>query len=490
MDKVELTPSQKKALETLESGRNTFLTGEAGTGKSFLLRHFVTKVKSFKTVLLSAPTGIASINIQGVTLHRLFGLGTDVLSLAQAPTLTQTAETLKNADILVIDEISMCRLDVFEKVMKTLKLANPTIQVVLVGDFLQLPPVLTSDEAEVYEDLHGDRIYAFESDLWQEFSFVTKQLTEVVRQKDPTFIDNLNMARRGNHECISYFNALDTQKPKEAIAICSRNKKANSINYKKLEKIDEEAVFYRADTEILQSGFKLTNAEKPMDELITLKKGARVLLCVNLSDKELFNGQMGTVVDLDEDGVNVVFDDGKEVRIGKYQWSINAYETTIDKKTKKKKTSLITIATFTQIPLKLGFAITIHKSQGQTYEKAVVYPSCWARGQLYVALSRVSSAQGLHLASEIKDNYLVADQKVLDFYNRKDEDEKDSFVTKQAPTPAKTGRKRKFAGLDTRTVRLPVAYIDFVTKLCNCLSVEDYEEARLLLAEFKNQGEN
>lgn len=134
----------------------------------------MTKVKSFKTVLLSAPTGIASINIQGVTLHRLFGLGTDVLSLATPPTLTQTAETLKNADILVIDEISMCRLDVFEKVMKTLKLANPTIQVVLVGDFLQLPPVLTSEEAEIYEELHGDRIYAFESDLWQEFSFVTK----------------------------------------------------------------------------------------------------------------------------------------------------------------------------------------------------------------------------------------------------------------------------------------------------------------------------
>lgn len=148
MDKVELTRSQKEALQALESGKNTFLTGEAGTGKSFLLRHFVTKVKSFKTVLLSAPTGIASINIQGVTLHRLFGLGTDVLSLATPPTLTQTAETLK--------------------------LANPTIQVVLVGDFLQLPPVLTSEEAEIYEELHGDRIYAFESDLWQEFSFVTK----------------------------------------------------------------------------------------------------------------------------------------------------------------------------------------------------------------------------------------------------------------------------------------------------------------------------
>lgn len=271
---VELTKSQKDALEALESGKNIFLTGEAGTGKSFLLNHFVKKAKDFKNVLLSAPTGKASLNIGGVTLHRLFGLGTDVLSLATPPTLTQTAEVLKTADIIVIDEISMCRLDVFEKVMKTLKLANPSIQVVLVGDFLQLPPVLTKDEAEVYEDLHGDRVYAFESQLWEDFDFETKQLVEVVRQKDPVFIENLNLARRGNVACIPYFNGLDSQKPKGAIEVCARNKTASKINTRELAKINGEEKLFFAETNILEAGFKLTNAEKPLEDTIRLKVGA------------------------------------------------------------------------------------------------------------------------------------------------------------------------------------------------------------------------
>ena len=491
--KVELTASQKEALEALESGKNVFLTGEAGTGKSFLLSHFVAKVKNDKTVLISAPTGKASLNVGGVTLHRLFSLGTDVLSLAQEPTITQTAEPLKNADILIIDEVSMCRLDVFEKCMKTLKLANPDIQVVLVGDFLQLPPVLVNDEAKIYEELHGARVYAFESVLWEEFDFVTKQLKEVVRQKDPEFIENLNLARRGNADCISYFNSLNSKRPKGAIEVCGSNKTANKINERELDKIESFQKTYRAEIEILEEGFKLTNAEKPIDDTIKLKVGARVVLCANITDKNVFNGQMGTITRMDERGVFVDFD-GKdeEVYICEYEWAINTYKTTTDKKTGRKKTSLVTIATFTQLPIKLGFAVTIHKSQGQTYEKAVVHPSCWERGQLYVALSRVSSAKGLYLTNKIQEKYLIADKTVLDFYNGeyvrpeppKQEQEEDIVV--EAPAPAekpkekqKTGRKRKFNGLDTKTVRLPADYVDFAIKVCDLLASMEANEKYL-----------
>lgn len=465
MSEPNLTPSQKSALEALLGGQNVFLTGEAGTGKSFLLKHFVTKVKRHKNVLLSAPTGIASLNIGGVTLHRLFGLGTDILSLSEAPIETNVPEAIKSADILIIDEISMCRLDVFEKVMKTLKIANNKAQVVLVGDFLQLPPVLVDSEAEVYEALHGARLYAFESPLWSEFGFVTKQLTEVVRQKDPDFIENLNKARRGDRSCIDYFNELKNRRSrKEAvIEVCARNKTAFEINENQLAKIDAKSFVYQSEIEILEDGFRLTKNEKPIDDTITLKAGARVLLCVNLSEKDLYNGQLGTVVDIDDTSVLVEFDNGRTEVIERHQWAINGYEVRLDEKGKK-KVSLVTIANFEQIPLKPAFAITIHKSQGQTYEKAVIHPSCWERGQLYVALSRVSSAEGLYLSSKIKEIYLLADQKVLDFYNNKD-----SFVTKEQ-TPAKTGRKRKFSGLETRTVRLPVGYIDFVTKLCDHLA--------------------
>ena len=487
----KLTASQKEALEVLLSGQNTFLTGEAGTGKSFLLSHFVTKVKDFKNVLLSAPTGIASLNIGGVTLHRLFGLGTDILSLSEEPEEANISEAIKSADILIIDEISMCRLDVFEKVMRTLKIANSKAQVVLVGDFLQLPPVLVDSEVEVYETLHGSSLYAFESPLWKEFNFVTKQLSEVVRQKDPVFIENLNKARRGNRSCIEYFNNLKNRRNKKeaVIEICARNKTAFNINEKALNKIKSEPFVYSSEIETLESGFRLTKNEKPMDDTITLKVGARVLLCVNLSDKCLFNGQLGTVQDLDANGALVSFDNGEVEYIERYTWLIKGYDVVRNKATGKKKVSLVTIASFKQIPLKPAFAITIHKSQGQTYQKAIVHPSCWERGQLYVALSRASSASGLYLATKIQDSYLVADQKVLAFYNGtyerpglpKQEEEIEVPVepekTVEEPKQAqKTGRKRKFSGLDTKTVRLPVAYIDFAVKVCDVLASIEADE--------------
>lgn len=160
---MKLTKSQKEAMDLLLKGQNVFLTGEAGTGKSFLLNQFVTKVKD-KNVLLTAPTGIAALNINGATLHRTFHLATDIVGLAQEPSETSISDVVKKADILIIDEISMCRLDVFEKVLKSILKADREIQVVLVGDFLQLPPVLVEKEKDAYESYHGKKIFAFESD--------------------------------------------------------------------------------------------------------------------------------------------------------------------------------------------------------------------------------------------------------------------------------------------------------------------------------------
>lgn len=171
---MKLTKSQKEAMDLLLKGQNVFLTGEAGTGKSFLLNQFVTKVKD-KNVLLTAPTGIAALNINGATLHRTFHLATDIVGLAQEPTENSISDVVKKADILIIDEISMCRLDVFEKVLKSILKADRKVQIVLVGDFLQLPPVLVEKEKGAYESYHGKKIFAFESDLWKEFNFVTKQ---------------------------------------------------------------------------------------------------------------------------------------------------------------------------------------------------------------------------------------------------------------------------------------------------------------------------
>lgn len=461
---MNLTQSQIEALETLESGQNVFLTGEAGTGKSFLLNHFVTKLKG-KNVLLTAPTGIAALKIGGVTLHRTFKLGTDVLSLADEPVEASIPEVVKEADVLIIDEISMCRLDVFEKVLKSVKLAGKrSIQIILVGDFLQLPPVLVDKEAEVYEHFHGKGLFAFESKMWKQFNFVTKQLTEVVRQQgDLDFIDNLNKARRGDVSCIDYFNNLENTKSEDVIEVCSTNREANRINDFAMRKLAGITETYFSSTKILESGYSISQNDKMVEDEISLKVGAKVMLAVNLADDNIYNGSIGEVKAMYSDSVVVDFD-GKEVEIHKHEWTIQTYDVAIVKG--KKKSVLIDIAKFKQIPLKIAFAITIHKSQGQTFDQAVIHPNAWMTGQLYVALSRVSKADGLYLSKKIKSEYLIADKTVLDFYDSNNET---NFVTKLKRKPG-AGRKKKFNGLETKVMRLPADYEAFFINLSETLS--------------------
>jgi ATP-dependent DNA helicase PIF1 len=478
---IKLTESQKEALEALESGKNIFLTGEAGTGKSYLLRHFVTKLKD-KNVLLTAPTGIASLNIGGATLHRTFRLPIDVVSIKED--WIDVPDVVRSADILIVDEISMCRIDIFERVLKTIKKANrQDMQIVLVGDFFQLPPVVgkEKEEKKIFKEFYGDKVFPFESELWTEFNFVTKKLKEVVRQSDLEFIENLNKARYGDKSCISYFNELENEKTESPIEVCPTNKQADFINNTKLRLIDDyREQTYRAREEIYRKNFRLGAGDKVVPDNLTIKREAKVILCVNLAEKGVFNGQIGVVKDFDDTSVLVDFD-GKMVEIERYEWVVKGYEADEDG-----KPYLVDLASYRQIPLKLAFAITIHKAQGQTFKSAVIHPDTWLAGQLYVALSRVADSKGLYLSKQIAQKNLIADQKVLDFYTR-DEEEKEleeapaepEKIVEAPKVPQKAGRKRKFSGLDTRTVRLPVVYIDFVTKLCDCLATIEADEKYL-----------
>ena len=409
----KLSADQIKAYNILCGYNNVFLSGRAGTGKSYLINKFIDDaVSDGKRVVVCAPTGIAALNIGGSTLHRTFRAPLGLL--VDVP--IKKNNILDNCDILIIDEVSMCRLDMFEFIVKTLDLTNSIryskglepVRIICVGDFFQLPPVIKDEEREVLSNYfpNFNTGFAFESNLWEECNFVPAFLTEVIRQKDEMMCKALNMIRIGNNKAVNYFNAVsNTEFIDKAVYICGTNKRVSEYNEQKFKELKGEEHLYKAKiTGEVKDSDKSTN-----DELI-LKEGALVMVLTNSSDYK--NGELGIVLTCKKKKVEVLMNSGVSVWIEPYTWEIYSYNVENGKAVKK------VIGTFEQIPLKLGYAITIHKSQGQTYEKANLQPYCWDYGQLYVALSRVKSIQNLHLTQPIQSKYVKASQAVFNFYAR------------------------------------------------------------------------
>lgn len=425
----KLTKDQKNAYELMSSGENVFLTGKAGTGKSYLINEFI-NTNSNKNILITAPTGIAAIEVGGSTLHRTFKIPVkDIHKVSRGPRYVDNV--LDEGDILIIDEISMCRLDVFDYVMKSIKLANKKrgnsrrpYQMILVGDFLQLPPILGRDELLTYRQIYGHQeVFPFYSSLWSQNRFNTIELKDVVRQEgDNLLIDNLNLARRGDRRCLQYFNNFvvpPNQYDKDAIFICPTNKKAKTVNDAKIDMLNGRGKTYDAKI----SG-EVLNSDKPTDDSLFLKVGARIMTLVNNPSEGYVNGSMGTCIELGSDFIKVEIDKtGDVVTINPYTWEVNKYDvekSLLEEDGKARlvnKPKLKKIGEFKQLPIKVAFAITTHKSQGQTFDKVVIDPYAWDSGQLYVSLSRVKSSRGLQLTSYIRPNYLLANQGVVNFYD-------------------------------------------------------------------------
>lgn len=427
-----LNKSQKQALNLLESGKNVFLSGEAGTGKSFVLNYFINKNKH-KNIIVTAPTGIAAININGSTLHRTFNVPIEPISPKKAP--LKTNETIQKADIIIIDEISMCRFDCFEYVAKCIKLAEkevqdkenkeaikkrvkpiilPPKQVIVVGDFFQLPPVITEKDRIVLENYWkktmnvGDG-FAFQSPMWKEFNFVTVVLTEQMRQKgNADFVTNLNKIRKGDKEALKWFNKNASKIEQKGIYLCATNKEAEKINNQESAKIKRKAYVYEA-----QINGNVTESDKATSDILELKQGMQVMSLINDIENRYQNGTLGTIIRLTDDTVTVVFGNEK-VEIVPYTWEVINYE--IINTGTESKVEKVVVGRFKQLPLKVAYAITMHKSQGQTYESANISPYCFTSGQLYVALSRLKSIERLYLTSEIKQEYLITSKEVVNFY--------------------------------------------------------------------------
>ncbi|MBR1939296.1 AAA family ATPase [Candidatus Saccharibacteria bacterium] len=407
----KLTAGQQEALDAMLNGQNVFLTGDAGTGKSYVLQEFLKKVGKRKNVICCAPTGIAALRLKnGSTIHRAFRL--PFLQAYDYHKHAHPTDEILNADVIVIDEISMCRVDLFDYIAEIIFEANDKTgyerQVIVVGDFFQLPPVLRADEREVlrykYPEIQAG--FCFAGVNWQRFDFMPFVLTEVIRQAEPEYVAMLNSARVGKRECLGYFNEraiTNGQIPHDAICLVPTNAKAAAINKMRLAELGGEAAIFAARTDgTVNAGDKCAE-----DELI-LKPDARVIALCN--DQDYKNGQIGTVRRIYKDYVNVRWDNGRTSDVEMHDWNIMRPQW--DGEVIKHEI----VGTFTQLPLRLAYAITIHKSQGQTYARANVDPLCFGVGQLYVALSRCETIEGLSLMRRAYPSALRSSAEVADFY--------------------------------------------------------------------------
>lgn len=423
MVKTDINLERKQVLDALEdeSIPFVFLTGKAGTGKSTLLKHYMSSLVKRPVVL--SPTGVAAVNIKGQTIHSFFKL--PVRSFRTEDMFTLDKELFDSFDTLIIDEISMVRSDLMYVVDRSLRFSGRQTRnlpfggkkVLVVGDLCQLSPVVRNDDPMFRTFLQSSNgVYFFDSPLIQnQLKMKSFELRTVFRQQDPDFLKALNSIRYGEKErdVLDYFNRRTEKADEEVIRLCTRNEDVAVRNQQGYEKLKGKAYVFEAEKE----GTPPTDLIVPTQ--LEIKIGCRVMLCANVLDEGrpyFSNGELGVVEDVDllRGVISVLKDNGDEVEVRKYAYKNNAYE--IDEKTglldQVEKGSL------KQYPLKLAYAISIHKSQGVTLERAHIDlgKGCFAHGQLYVALSRIKSYEGLTLERGIRPSDVIIDPRIKGFY--------------------------------------------------------------------------
>ncbi len=418
------------------TGISIFLTGKAGTGKTTFLRTL--KKKSSKRSIIVAPTGVAAINAGGMTIHSFFQLPLspfvpEANFKNRFDYSKEKRKIIRTLDLLIIDEISMVRSDVLDAIDSVLRRFREHekpfggVQLLMIGDLQQLTPVVTPED-EVILQRYYDTSYFFGSKALRSISYVTIELTHVYRQQDEEFITLLNNIREGQvsdtdlKRLNERFNPnFEPEVGSDYIRLTTHNKMAESYNEVQLHNLPSKACTFIAEAD---GNFPEYNY--PADFKLTLKRGAQVMFIRNDNNGRYYNGRIGHVTHIDNEKILVLCPgDDKEIEVQQETWENTKYS--LNEKTKQIEAEVQ--GTFKQYPLRLAWAITIHKSQGLTFEHAIIdAQSSFAAGQVYVALSRCKTLEGLILASPISSSVIINDNQVMNYISHQTEEAEKSIA--------------------------------------------------------------
>lgn len=417
---IELSPEIETILNLLENTKtNVFLTGKAGTGKSTLLRYFRATTK--KNVAVLAYTGVAAVNVQGQTIHSFFKWGPQINIDLVRRRFGKNAEIYKKIDTIIIDEISMVRADLFDCVDKFLRLNRrfPNlpfggVQILAIGDLFQLPPIVKRDEERMFSKLYASPFF-FDSNAYANAGFIKTELTKVHRQTDLEFIEILDAFRISafNDSHLEKINARvipNYEKPENEfiISLVTKNSIADAINFAELTKLPTTPKTY---TGVITGQFKDQNL--PTSLHLELKAGAQVMLLNNHPQGKWVNGDIVKVIKIHENSIRVLFDDGSFDDVGANKW--DSIQFIFDEETNKVRSEIV--GNFIQLPVRLAWAVTIHKGQGKTFDKVHIDfgDGTFAPGQAYVALSRCRTLGGMVLTAPVEAHHIFADDRVVTF---------------------------------------------------------------------------
>lgn len=415
---IEINDDFRAALELIEEqNENVYVTGKAGTGKSTFLKYL--RATTRKNVVVLAPTGLSAINVGGQTIHSFFGLPPKLINMRDVRP-SKNADLFQKLDAVIIDEVSMVRADLMDGIDYSLRINRKRdepfggLQMIFIGDLFQLPPVVKGKDLEEFFNHKYGGPYFFCSKAFRNTRIRCVDLTKIYRQSDRNFIELLNSVRENSltDDMLRTLNSrvspnLDTTVRGDYVTLTTTNQAAYEINEGLLLAINEKQYQYYANT-----SDKFNHGDYPVEATLRLKKGAHVMLLRNDPLKRWVNGTLAKVADLADDQV-IVEIAGSYYGIQKESWKKIEYY--YDRQ--KKKIEEKVIGSFEQYPIRLAWAITIHKSQGQTFDRVYIDlgRGAFTHGQTYVALSRCTSFEGIKLKRPVEQRDVIFDPRVYDY---------------------------------------------------------------------------